>query len=55
MNEFKGKKGFYHIDSFENINEIIKNALSVNEVSSRESVIEYDWNNAIEILSRENE
>lgn len=52
MNEFKGKKGFYHIDSFENINEIIKNALSVNKTSSRESVIEYDWNNAIEILSR---
>ena len=52
MEEFKGKNGFYHIDSFENINEIIKNALSVNEVSSRESVIEYDWNNAIEALSR---
>ena len=52
MEELKGKKGFYHIDSFENINEIIKNALSVNDVSSRESVIEYDWNNAIEALSR---
>ncbi len=52
MKEFKGKKGFYHIDSFENINEIIEKALSVNKVSSRESVIEYDWNNAIEVLSR---
>ncbi len=52
MKEFEGKNGFYHIDSFENINEIIENALSVNEVSSRESVKEYDWNNAIEILSR---
>ena len=52
MKAFKGKKDFCHISSFENINEIIKNALSVNEVSSRESVIEYDWNNAIEALSR---
>ena len=52
MSEFKGKKCFYHIDSFENINEIIKIALSANEASSRESVLEYDWNNAIEVLSR---
>ena len=52
MNEFKRKKGFYHISSFENINEIIANALSFKDVSSRESVLEYDWNNAIEVLSR---
>ncbi len=52
MKEFKGKNSFYHINSFENINEIIEKALSINDVSSRKSVLEYDWNNAIEVLSR---
>ncbi len=52
MKEFKGKKGFYHISSFVNINEIIAKALSVKDASSRESVLEFDWNNAIEALSR---
>ena len=52
MKEFREKNGFYHIDSFENINEVIKKALSVKDVSPRESVSEYNWNNAIEALSR---
>lgn len=52
MKEFKGENGFYHINSFENINEIIRETLSVKDVSSRESIIDYDWNNAIEVLSR---
>lgn len=52
MKEFKGKNGFYHIDSFDNINEIIEKALSVKGVSPRESVSDHDWNNAIEALSR---
>lgn len=52
MKEFKGKKDFYHISSFENINEIIVKALSVKNISSRESVLEFNWNNAIEVLSR---
>lgn len=52
MKEFKGKKDFYHISSFENINEIIVKALSVKNISSRESVLKFDWNNAIDVLSR---
>lgn len=52
MKEFKGKNGFYHIDSFEKINEIIEKALSDKVISPRESVLNYDWNNAIEALSR---
>lgn len=52
MKEFKGKKDFYFIDSFENINEIISKVLNEENVSSRESVLEYDWKNAVCMLNK---
>lgn len=57
MKAFDGKKGFYFIDSFDvsAINEIIEKALSeVDTMNTRESVLAYDWDNAIDIL-RKNE
>lgn len=51
MKEFEGKKDFYHVNSFENINKIIKKALSVNDISSRENVLEYDWDKTVYILN----
>lgn len=54
MKEFKGKKDFYFINSFENINEIISQVLTEENVSSRKAVLEYDWENAACILNKLN-
>lgn len=50
MKEFVDKKGFYFIDSFDKVNNLIDFALKNNEVSPREYVIDYDWNNAVNTL-----
>lgn len=52
MKAFEGKEGFYFINSFddESINDTIKKALSLEVCTSRESVLGYDWDNAICVL-----
>ena len=49
MREFRGKDGFYHIDSFDEnkINVLVEKAIKLN-TSSRNSVFEYDWKNAVD-------
>lgn len=49
---FKDNDGFSYISSFDNINELVNNAINKKTDKIREAVLEYDWNNAIEILSR---
>lgn len=54
MKVFKDRKGFWFIDSFEteNLNSLIDKALKCENHDSRASVLEYDWNEAInEILN----
>ena len=50
MSTFQGKEGFWFIDSFdrEHLNQIVSTAIFAENSSSRESILEYDWNNAIE-------
>lgn len=50
MKEFKDKDGFFFIDSFEKINSFIDVALKSEQGKARESVIGYDWNNAVSSL-----
>lgn len=52
---FKDKEGFSYISSFEGLNELVSDALNVKTDNIRNAVLDYDWNNAIEFLSRENE
>lgn len=49
MEVFKNKDGFWFIDSFaaENLNQTVKEVLEAKNVSTRESVLEYDWNRAV--------
>lgn len=49
---FKNQEGFSYIRSFENLNELVDNAINVKTYNIRNSVLDYDWNNAIEFLSR---
>lgn len=53
MREFKGKNGFFFLDSLEpeRINEMIETALSHGEAHSREAVLDYDWENGISLLA----
>ncbi len=50
MKEFTDKDGFFFIDSFEKINSFIDVALKSEQGKARESVIGYDWNNAVSSL-----
>lgn len=49
---FKDNEGFSFIDSFENLNELVSGAINVKTGNIRAAVLDYDWNNAIEFLSR---
>lgn len=49
---FKDKEGFSYISSFDNLNELVNNAMNVKTDKIRDAVSDYDWNNAIEFLSR---
>lgn len=51
MRELKGKSGFYYIPDFDpdTLHSLINKALS-DTTSTRESVLDYDWNNAVESL-----
>lgn len=49
---FKNNEGFSYIRSFENLNELVNNAINVKTDNIRNSVLDYDWNNAIDFLSR---
>ncbi len=50
MSEFKGKEGFYYVESFDeqSLNELIKTAMENRELDTRKSVISYDWDKAVE-------
>ena len=52
---FSDNEGFSYITSFENLNELVNHAINVKIDNIRAAVLDYDWNNAIEFLSRENE
>lgn len=49
MKEFKGKKDFWFIDSFEpeNLNSLIEKALQSCDVNTRACVTEYDWSRSV--------
>ncbi len=49
MKAFRGKKGFWFIDSFdaENLNRLVEEAVKCDNPDSRSSVLEYDWLNAV--------
>ncbi len=49
MNEFRGREGFFFIESFSEsaLNDIIACALKAQGINTREAVIAYDWNNAV--------
>lgn len=51
MMEFKGKEGFFFIESFEQneLNRVLDKAL-LSEVNTRKNVIGYDWENSISAL-----
>lgn len=55
LKAFEDKEGFYFIDSFDDtsINDLIDKALSSKNCISRESVLEYDWDNAIALLNKD--
>lgn len=52
---FKNSEGFSYISSFEKLNELVNKSINVKTDNIRETVLDYDWNNAIDFLSRENE
>ncbi len=54
LKAFEDKEGFYFIDSFDDtsINDLIDKALSSKNCISRESVLDYDWDNAICVLRK---
>lgn len=49
MKAFKGKKGFWFIDSFENesLNRLVNEAVKYENPDSRSAVLEYDWSVAV--------
>ncbi len=51
LDEFEGKEGFYRIESFEpdSLNRLISEAISQKQ-KPRNSILEYDWNQAIDTL-----
>lgn len=48
---FKNYEGFNYITSFDNLNEYVSSTIN-NTSNIRNAVLEYDWNNAVKILSR---
>ena len=52
MKAFRGKEGFYFIDCFDDdcLNSVIENALRNKTLNTRESVLIYDWDNAVSNL-----
>lgn len=50
---FKNKEGFSYISSFENLDELVNKAINKKTDKIRDAVLDYDWNNAVEFLSRE--
>lgn len=48
----RNNEGFSYISSFDNLNELVNSAINVKTGNIREAVLDYDWNNAIEFLSR---
>ena len=54
MKEFKGKNGFWFIESFEpdEINRLIKTACDFADINTRACVAEYDWNHAVKTIFR---
>lgn len=52
MSTFKGKDGFWFIDSFdrEYLNNTISVAIAKNSYCTRQHVMEYDWNKALEYI-----
>lgn len=54
MKEFRNKEGFFYIDSFESasLNDQIKKALRLENIKTRQAVIDYDWNNSMAYFSR---
>lgn len=52
MKEFKDKKGFYFINSFENINEILSQIILDNHHATRESVLDFEWEKVLEMLNK---
>lgn len=52
MKEFRGKSGFYFLDSLDefSLNEKIQAALQTQNANARESVLEYDWEKATTFL-----
>ena len=55
LKAFEDKEGFYFIDSFDDtsINDLIDKALSSKNCISRESVLDYDWDNVIALLNKD--
>ncbi len=49
---FKNCEGFTYISSFDNLNELVNNAINEKTSRVRDFVLDYDWKNAIEFLSR---
>ncbi len=47
MREFEGKQGFCFIDSFDEVLSLVKKALALGEVSTRDAVLEYDFEKSI--------
>lgn len=49
MKSFLDKNGFYYIDSFErdDLNALAEKAINIRNISSRDAVLGYDWNNAV--------
>lgn len=49
MKEFKGGNGFWFVDSFEKeeLNGLIRKAISCQSINTRSVVCEYDWNRAV--------
>lgn len=52
MKEFRNSKGFFFIDdTVADINDIVAEALACDECLTREAILDYDWNYAVELLS----
>jgi glycosyltransferase involved in cell wall biosynthesis len=54
MKEFKNKEGFIYIDSFDRtlLNEQIKKALHLEDIKTRQAVMDYDWDNSMAYFSK---
>lgn len=52
MKEFRGKAGFFFIESFDEdkLNSLIDEAVSFKNIDTRSAVLEYDWSNSINTI-----